>query len=196
MNFRVSPVIISGVIFVFCMQDFTSINRRLHWNCVPHLYEKFHKVFIRQRNKYSKFTIVKFWCKLSNFMYSHVNISPLKGFEEPNDGTWRTWERVIVLAQQRGWGDSICTRDLLKTSYGHHPPPRSQNVPVNVIALSTPISVLFRVFVRAKRSRKLAVVQSLFHPSLMDVEAVLHLRIFFVCKQKLAFSSGARFFLS
>jgi hypothetical protein len=72
-----------------------------------------------------------------------------------------------------------------------------QKVPVNVYTFSTPISVLFWVSVlRTEQNQVLAVVQSLFCPSLMDVDAVLHLRIFFVLRVEIGFLFGAKFFLS
>ncbi len=66
--------------------------------------------------------------------------------------------------------------------------PRGRNVPVKVYALSTPISVLFWVSVRTKRNQVLAVVSSLFCPSLTDLDAVLHLRNFFVLRVRNLFS--------
>ncbi len=68
-------------------------------------------------------------------------------------------------------------------------------VPVNVHALSTPISVLF-LGGRVHRSNQvLAVIWSSFHLNSMDVEVVLHLRIFFVSRVEIGSFVGTRFFL-
>jgi hypothetical protein len=57
-------------------------------------------------------------------------------------------------------GNSICTCYPLcfKKWYELRPLPRGRNVPVDVYALSTPISVLFRVSVHTKQNQVLAVV--------------------------------------
>jgi hypothetical protein len=55
-------------------------------------------------------------------------------------------------------------------------------VPVKVNALSTPISVLFWEPERTELNQVLAVVWSFFRPYSMDMEAVLHLKIFFVSR--------------
>jgi hypothetical protein len=94
--------------------------------------------------------------------------------------------RVVSLAQPRSLGISIvpaiflCLKKLVRTST----PAPGLVVPVNVNALSTPISVLFGEPVRTELNQVLAVVWSLFRPYSMDVEAVLHLRIFFVSRVK------------
>ncbi len=101
---------------------------------------------------------------------------------------WRTWERVVLLVQQQSWwGNSICIRYLLcvKISYGHCSPPRGQTVPVECYALPTPISVLFWVSVRTELNQKLVAVWSFFCPRSMGVEAVLHLKIFFVSRTEI-----------
>ncbi len=84
-----------------------------------------------------------------------------------------TWERVVLLAQQQEAGETPFAptiSSVLLILSGHCPMPRGGTVLVKCYALSTPISVLIWVSVCTEQKPELAVVRSLFCPSLMDVE--------------------------
>ncbi len=93
--------------------------------------------------------------------------------------------KSCLVSPGRGAGDfpfvhaiPLYPKKLIRTST----PAPGSGVPVNGNALSTPISVLFWEPVRTELNKVPAVVRSLFCPYSMDVEAVLHLSILFVCE--------------
>ncbi len=117
-------------------------------------------------------------------IFSLVNIRFEK--KDLRNKQWCTCERVVSRRATRPGKFHLYPLFLsvLRIRTGFVPLPRGQNVPLNLYALSTPISVLFWVFVRTEQNQLLAITPSLFCPSSMDVEAVLHLRISSFCEQK------------
>ncbi len=65
--------------------------------------------------------------------------------------------------------------------YGHRPSPRGR-VPVNAYALSPPLCPISGARALCAEAG-IGGRESLFHPSLYDVEAVLHLRFSSFCKK-------------
>jgi hypothetical protein len=118
-------------------------------------------------------------------IFSHVNIRfEKKGFKDQT----MVYVRKSCLSPSNKAGEipfvplSLSVLRRVQTS----PLAPGSNVPVNVYTLSTPFSVLFWVSVRTKRNQVLAVVWSLFCSTSMDVEAVLHLRNFFVLRAEIS----------
>ncbi len=98
--------------------------------------------------------------------------------------------RVVVFTQQPSWGISfrtsisLCLKIVFLSVlrlYGHQPSPRGR-VPVNAYALSLPLCPISGA--RALHAEAgIGGRESLFHPSLYNVEAVLHLRFSSFCKK-------------
>ncbi len=111
---------------------------------------------------------------------------------------WCVRKRVVTLARQQGLGNSIRTHYPLcfKKQNGICPLPWGQNVPVNIYALSTPISVLFSGVhayqVESSTGGHLIIISPEFDgrgcgSSILEISSL--------CEQKLVLFFGARFFL-
>jgi hypothetical protein len=121
-----------------------------------------------------------------------------KGFKEPNDAVREKGLSCLSKCPAtRLWKFHLYPLSPLSKDfmYRYCPPPQGQNVPVNVYTLSTPISVLFWVFVRTNGIK----IWRSFNHCFARVQwtwrrsSILEFSLF--CKQKLAFFFGARFFL-
>ncbi len=136
------------------------------------------------RSETQKIVYVRFRCKMvkENFaIFGHKGIFAQERVKERT----RVYVRKSCLdrpAAELGNFHSYPISSLSQELVWTLTPAPGSVVPVNDNALSTPISVLFREPVRTKLNQVLAVVWSLFCPYSMDVEAVLHLRNFFVSR--------------
>ncbi len=89
-----------------------------------------------------------------------------------------------MLAQQSSWGISIRTAISLSLKICTDITPRPGVVYWLTPTLCQPLSLsYFGCPCAPSRSRNFGAHESLFHPSLYDVEAVLHLRFLFVLRE-------------